>query len=343
MYREVEPNVFRITSAADSIDARQPVILQAVGNDREGNALTQVLKLQFRIHQVNTDSVTWQQLADVPDFTGRVKSLLFGQGQASPLLFVFTESGQAYYTNTSTPTAWSTVTGLPAGFDYASPTVFAGKIYLTAAGKVYASATGTDYVVQDGLSLGNDVETLLGATSGYLAAVKGGYYQSSQGDVWKQGDRAIGFQRMAANSVVYALATNPNIEQIAVWGVGTDNTRHCLLVAENDLLNWGTWGPADSVGYYVPFDEDKVLIRYAGNQFYAFGGTDDEAFDYYYTSSGLYWKKNPNRGFFPETFKGRGHVAAVVDAERYIWIVFSRNNGVGHPAAYRGRLNLYNL
>ena len=337
VFMETAPGTLRHVTSADSVDARTPIILHAAGSDSKGNVLTQILKLEFRVHQINADSVAWRSYSGTPNFTGRVKTLIFGER-----LYVFTEHGNAYYTNTGTPGTWTTVTGLPANFDYVSPTVFAGKLYLIAEGKVYTSENGNTYTVQPTLSLGDNVEALLGATSDYLSAVKGGYYQSTQGATWQQGGLAAGFIRTGMNACTYALATNPEIEQIALLGKPKpEDTRHSLLVAEQNLLNWGNWGPVDTVGFYLPFDADHVLIRYAGDQFYVFGGSGREAFDHYYTSQGLYWRKRPSRGFFLEAFKGREHMDAIVDKDNYIWLVFSQSS---KPAAvYRGRLNSYNL
>lgn len=337
VYQEMGPDQFQVLQN-DSVDCRRPVILRAVGNDKEGNILHKVLKLEIRIHTFDTDSVSWTEYPGVPDVACRLKTLLF-----AGRVYLFTEEGSIYSAPADSPGAWRTETA-PAGLDYRSATVFSGRLYLAAGGAVYVSADGSAWARQENLSADGDVETLLGATSGYLAGVKGGLYCSTQGNGWKTGGPADGFVRTGTNSCVYALSTNSSIEQIALLGRRSDEAlgRHCLLSAEDSLLNWGVWGPVDSAGYYLPFSEDHEMIRYGDADFYVFGGTGDDAFTYYYTSKGLYWDRRTNYTFFPEAFRRRSYFSAFVDEEHYIWVLFA-SSGRGPATLFRGRLNSYSL
>lgn len=337
-YLEVGHDQYRIISTTDTFDCRKPLVIRSVGNDAEGNILQKVYKLEFRIHQVDMDSVAWQEITGVPGFEGRLKTAFFG-GR----IYVFSETGTIHSAPVAQPDAWREENTVE-GFDYASPTVFAGRIYLTAQGKVYSSTDGSTWEEANALNQDGTVETLLGATSQYMAGIKDGYYCSTQGSGWRKGTKVSTFERTGVNACVYPLTTNPHIQQIAILGRNTTDTegRHNLLVAEEELLNWGEWGPVDSLNYLLPFQEGNVMIRYKDNQFYCFGGYGETAFENYYTSGGLYWEKHKNYTFFPETFQGRKEFAAAVDQENYIWIVFS--NCTSQPATlFRGRLNSYNF
>lgn len=337
IYQELANGEFQLLQS-DSVDCRRPVLLRAMGNDEAGNVTWSVIKLEFRVHKIDTDSVVWVEYPDVPDFSGRLKTLLY-QGR----VYLFTEGGSIYSTSADAPSAWRSE-GTPGQFDYNSPVVFAGRLYLVGGGNVYASTDGSTWTLQESLSRDGDVETLLGATSGYLSGIKGGYYCSTQGNEWQTGGSAADFVRTGTNPCVYTLPTNSTIEQIAILGRRTDETigRHCLLAAEDSLLNWSQWGPVDSTGYYLPFDENHEMIRYGEGDFYVFGGTGNDAFTEYYTSKGLYWDRHANYTFFPEAFRGRSYFSAFTDEEEYIWIVFCSSSR-GPATMFRGRLNSYNL
>lgn len=338
MYLELESGEFQLLQSDSSVDCRRPVLFRAMGYDASGNVTWSVIKLEFRVHQIDTDSVVWTEFEGVPDFSCRLKTLLY-QGR----VYIFTEDGDIYSAPSDDPTAWRSES-TPGQFDYNSPIVFAGRLYIVGGGNVYVSSDGSTWTLQESLSRDGDVETLLGATSDYLSGIKGGLYCSTQGNEWQTSFSAAGFTRTGTNPCLYTLSTNSGIEQVALLGRLTDETlgRHCLLAAEDSLLNWSAWGPVDSVGYYLPFDENHEMIRYGDDDFYVFGGTGSDAFTEYYTSKGLYWDYHANYTFFPETFQGRSYFSAFTDDERYIWIVFCSSSR-GSATLFRGRLNSYNI
>ncbi len=337
IYRLTDDGYVLFQNRQDTLDCSNPVILKAIGSDENGNALEKMYKVFFNVHQIDADSVAWTTITPNVNFEGKQKSIILRDR-----LFVFTEYGRVYSSSLADGAEW---VSMPTGFafDYASATTFNGMIYLVSEGKVYASPDGGNWELQESLSADADVETLLGATSNYLAAVKNGSYCSTRGATWKVGGSASAFQRTWPASVSYTLSTNPSIEQVAVLGLPTGGTTaHNLLVAEDSLLNWSQWGPVDSASYQLPAKERMSLIRYRGDKFYSFGGAGLDAFTEYYTSNGLYWEQNVNHTFFPASFASRGEYSVIVDSEHYIWFIFS-SSLKGRAVIYKGRFNSYSF
>lgn len=324
-------------STKDTIDCYKPVILKAFGSDANGTILEKTYKVIFNVHQVNPDSIPWRSISPNFNFEGKQKSVILKNR-----LYLFTESGIIYSTALTDGAQWiKSPVNIP--FDYTSATAFNGKLYLIASGKVYTSTDGNTWEIQESLSEGANIETLLGATSDYLAGIKGGFYCSTQGISWKTGGAASGFIRTWPTSVTYSLPTNSNIQQVAILGKNSaQSTAHSLLVAEDSLLNWSKWGPVDSTSYQLPITDRTAIIRYGDNKFYCFGGSSSTSFKDYYTSNGLYWTFHENYTFFPDYFTSRGEFSVSVDSENYIWIIFSRSTR-GDAVVYKGRFNSYSF
>lgn len=337
VYRLTEDGYVLFQNKQDTLDCNQPIILKAYGADAERNILEQNYKIVFNVHQTDPDAIAWQSFPSNINFEGKQKSFIFQER-----LFLFMENGIIYSASLTNPSQWTRInSGL--AFDYASATVFAGKIYLVADGKVYTSSNGTAWEIQPALSAGYDVETLLGATDQYLSGIKNGRYCSTMGTSWETGGAAIEFQRTWPSAVTYPLSTNSHIRQMAILGLpSAGSSAHSLLVAEDNLLNWAQWGPVDSTAYQLPNNSRMALIRYRGDQFYSFGGATGNSFQEYYTSNGLYWTKHANRTFFPGEFSHRAEFSAFVDPENYIWVVFSLSTR-GNAVIYKGRFNSYNF
>ncbi len=338
IYRLTGDNNYELfISKQDTLDVNQPVILKAVGSDAYGNVLEQIYKVTFNVHQVNPDLVTWQKFSPDVSIEGKHKSLLFNEK-----IFLFMENGTILSAPLSNAEKWTrTAPNVP--FDYSSATVFAGRIYLASTGNVLLSTDGINWTIEPNLSADNDIETLLGSTDYYLAGIKNGHYSTTTGMNWETGRSANGFKRTWPSSVTYPLTTNSKIQQVALLGVSSTNpVASSLLVAEENLLNWATWGPVDSTAYQLPNDPRMALIRYRDHKFYSFGGSDDTSFQYYYTSDGLYWTPHTNHTFFPSEFSRRADFSALVDPENYIWIVFSESPQA-EATIYKGRFNSYNF
>ena len=62
----------------------------------------------------------------------------------------------------------------------------------------------------------------------------------------------------------------------------------------------------------------------------------------YYMSSGLYWEKTTNHSMFQDAFNDRQEFSVVVDANNYIWLVFSAT-GSKSTTIYKGRFNSYSF
>lgn len=337
VYHKAEDGLYSLLSGNDTLDFRKAQIFYVTGNDEAGNMLQKVYKIKFNAHQVDPDSIAWQSYESNVEIKGRSRSVILNDQ-----LYVFTEEGKLYTASVNNASSWQQITNsLP--FDYTSATVFAGKIYVLAEGKVYISSDGRSWDEQTALSTDGNVEALLGANSNYLGAIKGGYFVSTEGNTWTQGLSAGSFQRGNAASTTYTLATNPSIQQVAVLGRHkSGDTEMTLLVAEDDLLNWSEQGPVDSIDYCLPYDEDRALIHYGGHKFYAFGSTSSGAFNSYYMSSGLYWEKTTNHSMFQDAFNDRQEFSVVVDANNYIWLVFSAT-GSKSTTIYKGRFNSYSF
>lgn len=338
VYRKTGEETYELfASRQDTLNYTEPIIFVAVGVNENGYLIEKTYKLTLNIHQVNPDTVVWEAIDPNISLPGKYKSLIYNSQ-----LYLFGENGKIYSSPLSDATQWRQIsTSLP--FDYASPQVFAGRMYLTAAGKVYISEDGTHWEVQESLSAGEDMETLLGATNQYLSGIKNGRFCSTQGTTWEIGGTASHFQRTYPSSVTYGLSSNSYIQQVAILGVASgEATGHTLLVAEDNLLNWSNWGPVDSTTYQLPVHERMALIRYRGNLFYSFGGSSSTAFKNYYTSSGLYWTEHTNHTFFPDSFYDRGDFTAVVDSENYIWLIFS-DCTKGKAVIYKGRFSSYSF
>ncbi|MFA6872390.1 MAG: DUF6242 domain-containing protein [Bacteroidaceae bacterium] len=335
VYHKAKDGLYSLLSGKDTLDFRQPQVFYVTGNDEAGNIIQKLYKIQFNTHQIDPDSIPWQSFEPSIQIKGHSRTVLLNNQ-----LYVFTDGGELYTASVSNANSWQKITHSQS-FDYTSATVFAGRIYVLAEGKVYASSNGSDWEEQITLNSDANVEALLGANDNYLGAIKGGYFVSTKGSTWMQGASAGSFQRGNAASTTYRLSTNPSIQQVAVLGLHkTGDSEMTLLVAEDDLLNWSEQGPISSLDYCLPYDEDRALIHYGKNKFYAFGTTNSGAFDSYYMSNGLYWEKATNHSMFQKSFNDRQEFSVTVDANNYIWLVFSATDSKP-TTIYKGRFNSY--
>lgn len=337
-------------TSADSLDFTQPVRLKVYAYDGTTRSYT----AQINVHQQDPDSLQWSRLDSRFSIRAgsRQKAVCLGTK-----IYVFAE-GEHQVEMTCTDRQdgknWTPLQeiGIASAADYASVITFDGRLHILADDGLYVS--------DDGLQWSRTVDAADRSFSQLFAASSASLYGLSNGQIvesadaseWQEAKESAKYFPVAeyfpTQHVAYAaypLATNSAIERLVVIGereAASDTT----AIVWSKLSTENTWTchglSADNV-YGCPKLKELAVVRFDG-KLYAFGGEKDfattlqvEPFGVLYESidNGLTWKERTEKVMLPPEFAGRTeHFSCVVDAEQFVWVMWSESNEV-----WRGRIN----
>lgn len=292
--------------------------------------------VEVRIHQQNPDSIVWHKMSGSfsgGSVTGKQKSVVLNDA-----LFVYASDKTAYTSPVNGEQVFSPVapTGLPADINLSSLLNYKENLYIaTASGEVYTSADGIQWTKSEALS-GEKVVTFLSSFNEALTGIVevGGtnMFAATNADAtgWTVGKPVPGNFPFEETSSTLMKSTT------GLW--------KCFLVgkarsSQETTTPWFTfdgldWADLETPYYPLPAMEQPTIMYY-NDSFYAFG----EEFDYFYSSQdGLTWRPIEKSTLFSGEFSERGQYSTTVDANGYIWLLWSKGAQY-NDEAWKGRIN----
>ncbi len=330
-------------SSTDSLDFTNPVKFKVYAYDGTTRAYT----AQINVHKQDPDSLQWTRLEGANlnvTSNGRYKALTLGDR-----IYLFVQdlnTGKVSVTSTDITDGknWTDLTQVSLEFaDYRSLITFKNRMYVTDMTNLYSSTDGINWT-----KVSSDTAILrpFAASSNQLFAISnaGRLVTSTDGLTWTdEGER--GSFPFYSTYGVNKLPTNGSIERILVMGE-SENKEDTTAVVWSRLSTeskWTYYKQAADNTYGFPDLKSWGMIAY-DSRFYAFGSESSsskaettEPFDALYESvdNGITWKPTTSKVMLPDDFKGRTEkFAYVVDANNYIWIMWTESNEV-----WRGRIN----
>ena len=321
-------------NVADSLDLSKTMEkpLELTVHSADGK-YTRKYSVEVRRHKQDPDSLNWNKMTDsfsAGEITGTQKSVVLNNR-----IWTYGSYSVAFSASVNDGKSWtkSAVTGLPADTKMHSLMVFGSKIFAaTQSGKLFYSENGTSW--SEWTALSGHVVALTAAFPNSLAAV----VEANGKNLFAISDNALtswqtGLEVPAAfpleniSTTVFTSRTQMTTAFIA--GKSTTNTTPWFSF---DGLEWIDSETTSS--YALPAMTSPYIMRYS-NKFYAFGG-DFSAL--YVSEEGIVWKPAETKTLLPSQFKGRQNCSAVVDANNYIWIMWSKTAGATDEV-WRGRIN----
>jgi hypothetical protein len=307
---------------SDSIDFSEPVMLTAYAY----NGTSKTYEAKVNIHQVNPDSMAWQQL-DINNTNKDFDELQVVVYNNS--YYYFASDNGKYHVYTSDIAGYSQWTELPLtdfpdNVILSQVTIFEDSFYVaTEEGSLYYSHdAGTWTKVLDApfiKSLTGTIPSGDKRTESVLTAVinkEDGLYFSyyDKNGTWYDGEKApSSFPLTGFSHTNYNLMYYPRL----VIAAGRD---------KNGLLTNGVWTTSDGL-QWIPLAKSEASftpregasISYYDDMLYLLGGMDESANalheSYISKDNGLTWRLDT---IIPETYKARGFSSLIVDKDKYM-------------------------
>lgn len=346
-YREagVDTAAWKPYSSTDSMDLSKPVQLCVIATD--GVSMT-YYTLKVNVHQQEGDSLVWTSQADTLDCFGAMTEMRAVELNSQVLVLGRTARGIELAAPHPTVGWARDITDLPTNTVVGSLQTIADSLFVsTADGVVYASTNGRQWT-----QMNTAIEGLqLVAASGHrLYALLGGRlcHASVTADDWT--DERLGEEpqeclpKKAVASIAYEKTNTNRIVLLGENEQCSDSTyvvwsKYWINDLKQDQAEWIYYNQSTDNRYPCVALKDMCLMQFDGDLI-AVGGAPikgfagREALDCVYVSydNGVVWRPSRNV-ILPKELKGTsGPVAAVVDANKSLWIIV--NKGI-----WRGRLN----
>ncbi|MGL5979761.1 MAG: DUF6242 domain-containing protein [Phocaeicola sp.] len=352
MEREGRPDTLWVTT--DSLNFEKPIRFKVVSNSgKTGNPYT----VKMNVHQQDPDSMVWVSMdskIENENFT-KQKAVAFNDR-----IYLFADdAGQVQVTSTSITDGIDWTGPRPVDLeelvDYASVTVWNGKLYLLAGNKLYSSENALGWTEVAGApelrmliaNITSDAtEKLVGINlENHFAEAD----KSDESFNWTDTQKKVSdrFPKKNLSYASYPLASNPAIDRMVVMG-DNEITTDSIASVWSKLTSEDSWVETTPIAgkTYCPRMENIAMIHY-NKQLYAFGGsakradTTFVAMGQFFVSAnhGVNWESVDSKARFPKEFSelytnAGGNYSYVVDKNNYLWILFANSKTV-----WRGKIN----
>lgn len=350
----------------DSVDLRAPIKLKVHAAD--GTTMREYL-IKVNVHKQDPDSLLWEQQPSLPVLPSpdKLKAIVLEDE-----LWIYTSSTTAYRHSLTVSAGfrWDEVhiNGLPEDAKLNSIVKFDGQLFVTNdERKAFCSDNGVDWqeIDMQGIQMATFItgipeDNIIGSPN-ILAGIcteNGRNYfcvKSSDETIWRKSEKEVpaDFPSQKIYSTVFTNASG--IKQTVIVGNAKKATEKTVAWFTMDGLNWVDMSTPSSLA--CPAMENPSIMYYGG-LFHIMGGK----FDIIRSSSdGITWNESPDKFLYPgekviipnedeeedgededkedtieyiNWFKDKGDYTLAIDANHYIWIVWSEDGTV-----WRGRLN----
>ena len=343
----------------DSVDLREPIKLKVHAAD--GMTMRDYL-IKVNVHKQDPDSLHWDRQPSLPvsPDPDKQKAVVLGEE-----LWVYISSTTAYRGSLAASTGfrWNEVriNGLPEDTKLSSIVKFNGQLFVTTGeGKAFCSDNGADWQEMDmqGMQMvtfvtglpEDDIIESRKALAGIFTENGHNFFcvKSPDETVWRRGEEEVpaDFPLNKLSSTVFTNASG--IKQTVIVGNTTEETENTVAWFTMDGLKWVDMSTPSS--FACPAMKNPSIMYYGG-MFRMMGGD----FDVIRTSSdGITWNETTGKFRYPyktviipgeeedeedtteyiSLFKDKGDYTLTIDANHYIWIIWSADGTV-----WRGRLN----
>lgn len=335
----------QIYASSDSIDFRNPVRFTVYAYDGVGSKNYYV---HLNVHQVKTDSLAWNRLADTDfPFEGvtELQALVHGDRLC---VFALQPDGTPVMTGTllRDGRTWSPLqclNGLEGAPRMASALTLDDQFYLISGGKLYTSADGVEWRVCDTGSY-TALEWAV-PVDGKLLLRSGEVLVSGLPGDWQE-VQTVDRQTFPAEPSVVSmpLKTNNRIVRSLLVGVPEEpvDAYAAVWAKLNTEQQWTHYSLTEQNAYGLPALQHLEVCLFDG-AIYAFGGTGTQsdvaigAFERMYktTDGGITWKDVSSTWGFPEELLGfEGDFSSVTCEDGTWWIICSGTDG----GIFRGKV-----
>ncbi len=343
----------------DSVDLREPIKLKVHAAD---GVTVREYTIKVNVHKQDPDSLIWKEMAALPTSpaSGKQKSVILKEE-----LFVYTSSTTAYRSSLSTPASlqWSliNVEHLPADAKLNSIVSFNNQLFITTtSGEALYSDNGISWSKMD--MQGMQMVTFLGGIpedkvtgsknklTGVFTKDNKNYFcaKNIEETTWETNEEIIpdDFPLQGIYSTVFTNASG--IKQTVIVGNTETTVEKTIPWFTMDGLTWADMStPTD---FSCPAMKNPSIMYYGG-LFHMMGGD----FNFIRSSRvGIAWEEAATKFRYPteikvipgeeeddkdtieyiSLFKDKGDYSLAIDANHYIWIVWSKDGSV-----WRGRQN----
>lgn len=343
----------------DSVDLREPIKLKVHAAD---GVTVREYTIKVNVHKQDPDSLIWKEMAALPTSpaSGKQKSVILKEE-----LFVYTSSTTAYRSSLSTPASlqWSliNVEHLPADAKLNSIVSFNNQLFITTtSGEALYSDNGISWSKMN--MQGMQMVTFLGGIpedkvtgsknklTGVFTKDNKNYFcaKNIEETTWETNEEIIpdDFPLQGIYSTVFTNASG--IKQTVIVGNTETTVEKTIPWFTMDGLTWADMStPTD---FSCPAMKNPSIMYYGG-LFHMMGGD----FNFIRSSRvGIAWEEATTKFRYPteikvipgeekddkdtieyiSLFKDKGDYSLAIDANHYIWIVWSKDGSV-----WRGRQN----
>jgi len=338
----------------DSISfAYKPMIFTVAARD---TLYQKAYNIDLRIHQIDPDTILWEQQTDLPRYTSKQKVLMHD----NKFYYYVIDAGAAYlYTADvyGTPFAWESraISGLPSNISQADMTLFKGNfLAVTDDGDSYISTDGMSWRQQNNSTVLNSIFGILPGSSASEDMLLVSY---QEGGNYRFGTTTDLSEINPVNNISGYVGTIIG-NDFPVTGftsvAGTDrgfNGRQLVIIGgsnkNSEELN-STWLVRKSASG-LEVTSATYNDYFKGNGLSSFS-YDDKLYtfasDKFYISAtwGIRWEEASNKQCLHPDFEASKGQSILIDDENYIWIfggihADSQNTPVPLNNVWRGRLN----
>ncbi|MBR2301407.1 MAG: hypothetical protein IKA41_05575 [Bacteroidaceae bacterium] len=335
---------FEYFSSSDSLDYTKPRRFMVASLD---GTYKQEYTITVNVYDKEPEAISWRKV-QAPSAVMPLSMV-----QLSDKIYLFSkQSDGAPVAHTTTMAAglqWSdaqSLATLPANALLENVVAFDGKLYVSADNALYSSTNGIEWA---NVGASRNISSLLLATDDELWALSGDSVVCSTdaADFSAIQPLTDKFPVKNISSAKYPLRTNPYITRNLLIGYpeGLKNIQPVVWGKLSGEQGWVDYSEGGNVDFSCP-SFDKMAVLYYDNRLFAFGGAakrgDEEiaAFSNFYISSdnGLTWIADIKKAMLPSELLGsEASFAAMVDSDKYIWIV----SGGENCTVWRGILNRF--
>ena len=332
----------------DSLNFENPIQFKVLA---EIGSFGRTYTAKINVHQQEPDSLNWTKMGtNFPKTIQKQKAVY-----TNNCIYVFAEEDkQVVMTKATDGKNWSepAAIDITTKADYSSVMVWDNQFYILAENDLYSSTNGLQWIkVESGQKIAKLLANIYTEHSHKIIGVdsENYYIESKDGIVWNRHEAMpVEFPNNHISSVSYTLDTNNQLGRVILIGdngIETDTITSVWTTLSTES-HW-TDLSVEGQNYACPKLENSQLIQY-NNQLYMFGGSGQyngkkQPFEYFYASQddGISWEAITEKIMFPQEFKtlyeeAEGNYSCVVDAQQFIWIMWSQTGEV-----WRGRINKF--
>ncbi len=330
-------------ASGDSIDFSKTLILRSYAATGEHKDYT----VKFNIHQIDPDSIWWQQVNSNLDFLGQDETKTFLIGST---FYCFSKSGTVkLYTSTDNAVSWTDNGNLNLPFDAVLSQIQQfGKDSLfvcTSSGDLYRSDVSNSFISWSKISSTTPVtvKNVFGTVAKKnllaIAAEKKGILYSMVCD----GKTIL---ELMPNDTILIPSEMP-VSAFSSISYERTNSGHLTIAGGTSSTSWGTtnglyWA---QVGNLLPLNVQGTNVFKYNDNFYLLNGITGSTYNtsVYTSIDGTNtWQLSPSKTYLPGSYTFRTDASVVVGSDNIIYIIGGKNGNNPVTDIWRGRLNKLN-